>query len=221
MKYIIFDAGPLISFAMNGLLDILEKLKKEFPGEFIITPEVKKEVIDRPLQNKKYELEGIKISDLLSRSILKLSSEFIKNPALEKETSRILNIANSSFKADKNISLIQRGEASCLAFSNLCGCENLIAIDERTTRMLVEDPDGLKKIMEMKLHLKITIDKQNIKKLNDFRFIRSSELLYIAYKKNLFNLKKDNILLDALLYAVKYTGTAISQKEIEELKKLA
>src|SRR3989344_5329454 len=36
MKYLIFDAGPLINFSMNGLLPMLEKLKKEFKGQFII-----------------------------------------------------------------------------------------------------------------------------------------------------------------------------------------
>ena len=45
-KYLIFDSGPLINFAMNGILHVLERLKKEFDGEFIITKEVKKEIID-------------------------------------------------------------------------------------------------------------------------------------------------------------------------------
>ena len=54
MKYLIFDAGPIISLTMNGLLPILEKLKKVFDGEFILTPSVKSEVIDRPMRIKKY-----------------------------------------------------------------------------------------------------------------------------------------------------------------------
>ena len=47
MKYLIFDAGPIISMTMNGLLPLIEKLKNECGGcEFVLTPAVKKEVID-------------------------------------------------------------------------------------------------------------------------------------------------------------------------------
>ena len=41
-KCLIFDAGPLINFAMNGSLHILENLKKEFDGDFLIKIIVKK-----------------------------------------------------------------------------------------------------------------------------------------------------------------------------------
>ena len=54
MKYLIFDAGPIINFAMNGSLDILRKLKQNFDGEFLITKEVKYEIIDHPQSIKKY-----------------------------------------------------------------------------------------------------------------------------------------------------------------------
>ena len=45
-KQLIFDSGPLINFAMNGSLHILERLKKEFKGDFLITKEVKDEIGD-------------------------------------------------------------------------------------------------------------------------------------------------------------------------------
>jgi len=226
MKYLILDAGPIISLTMNGLLDVLEKLKKEFNGEFVITPQVKIEVVDKPLKIKKYELEGVRVNDLLRKGVLKLSSKFISNSQLQKETRKILELANSSFVADKRmgnekIKLIQEGEASCLAFSKLCNCENVIVADERTVRMLAEAPENLKNIMEKKLHTKISMNQKNLKQLKSFKFIRSAELLYIAYKKNLIDLKKDKNLLDALLYAVKYKGAAISSDEITEIKGLA
>ena len=37
MKYIIFDSGPIINFAMNGLLPVLKKLRKGFNGEFLVS----------------------------------------------------------------------------------------------------------------------------------------------------------------------------------------
>ena len=55
MKYLIFDSGPLINYSMNGSLHIIERLKKEFKGEFLITKEVKKEIIDNPKKIKRFE----------------------------------------------------------------------------------------------------------------------------------------------------------------------
>ena len=66
MKAIIFDASTLISFAMNGLLREIVGLKKIFKGKFIITKEVKSEVIDRPIKIKRFELEALKIQQLIA-----------------------------------------------------------------------------------------------------------------------------------------------------------
>jgi hypothetical protein len=223
MRYLIFDAGALISITMNGLLPIIEKLKQGYDGEFIITPAVKREAIDRPLKIKKYSLEGVKIKDLLDRGILKLSTKVVPNSKLDQETKRLLRIANSAFRVEgsrEKINLIQEGEAACLAFANLCKCKNAIAIDERTTRMLTEAPDSLRRLLEKKLSKQIRYDERSLKEFKNFRFIRSAEVLYVAFKKDLFDLKKDKTLLDALLYGVKFKGAAISSKEIEEIKKL-
>ena len=64
-KVIIFDSGALISFSMNGMTDVVEKLKGIFSGKFIITSEVKKEVIDTPIKIRRFELEALKIKHLL------------------------------------------------------------------------------------------------------------------------------------------------------------
>jgi len=220
-KFLIFDTGSIITLSMNGLLYLLGKLKKEFNGEFIITPHTKKELIDRPMKIKKYEFEAIKIKNLIRDGILKMSNNFIKDKLLNRETDRILKIINSSMKSSsKPIELIHHGEASCIAFSNLCNCESVIVIDERTTRMLVESPLSLKTMMEKKLHTSLSLNEKDLKTLKNARFIRSTELLYIAYKKSLFNQRKDKTLLEAALYAAKYKGAAISLQEIEEIKSL-
>ena len=222
-KFLIVDAGPFISLTLNGMLYVFENLKKKFPEiKIIITSQVKKEVIDRPFKIKKYELEAIKITDLLDKKILTLSSEFVQNRLLEKETSAIIKSADSLLTgAGEIIRPIQEGEASCLAFSKLCGKENLIAIDERTTRLLTESPESLQNLMEKKTHMKLNFNGKNLKDFKNFRYIRSSELLFIAYKNDLLGLKKDKQILDAVLYSVKFKGTAVSSKEIEEMKTLA
>ncbi len=224
MKYLIFDAGPIISLTTNGLLPIIEKLKGVFDGEFILTPQVKHEVVDRPMKIKKFKLEALKVQELIDRGIFKMSSEIVPNQKLDKEVKRISKLANGVLRTAQTrekIKIIHDGETACLAFSNLCGDENVIVIDERTTRMMTEAPDKLKQMMEGKLHTPLEIELSLINGLKRFKFIRSAELLYIAYEKNLIPIKKTRNLLDALLYAVKFKGTAISSKEIEVMKKMS
>jgi len=223
MKYLIFDAGPIISLTMNGMLPIIEKLKRIFPGEFIITPHVKSEVIDRPMKIKKYKLEAIQVKDMLDRGIFKMSNEIVPQEKLDKEIKRLLKVTGGVLRVTQTgekIQIIHEGEAACLAFANLCDCESAIVIDERTTRMLTEAPKNLEKMMEKKLHTAIDSQLSLLKELKKFKFIRSAELLFIAYKKNLIDIQKSKDLLDALLYGVKFKGCAISSEEVEEMKKL-
>lgn len=223
MKYLIFDAGPIISLTMNGMLPVLEKLKEAFPKiEFILTPAVKREIVDKPMGIKKYKLEAMQVADMIERGIFTMSDKVVPNSKLAKEKNRILKTANGvlrSTNTKEKISIIHDGEASCLAFAGLCGCENLIVIDERTTRMLSEAPKDLEKMMERKLHTPLDATLSLLDGMKDFRFIRSAELLYVAWKKGLIGNKKKDW-LDALLYGVKFKGCAIASSEIEGMKKL-
>ena len=223
MKHLIFDAGPIISLSMCGMINVLERLSENFDGEFIITPQVKREVVDRPMKIKKFELEAFGVKNLIDKGVLKLSSEFISDGKLSSETKRILKISNSAIRSKSSgekIKMIHEGEASCIAFSNLCKCDNMIVVDERTTRLMSEAPENLKEYMQGKLHTPLEIDMSLLKEFRKDRFIRSSELLFIAYKKDLLPMKKEKQLLDALLYGVKFKGTAITVDEIEEMKRM-
>lgn len=224
-KAIIFDSGVLISFSMNGITDMIRNLKSVFDGKFLITSEIKKEVIDTPLKIRRFKLEALKIKSLLDEGVIEMPSSIgLTDSEITKRTREIMDIANSLFKGDeKDIHLIDLGEASCLAVGEMLDekkIKNVIAVDERTTRVLVENPENLRKFLEKKLHVKISIRKENLKLLKKFRIIRSPELIYIAYKKGLVKLK-DSSALEALLYAVKYKGSSISGNEIEEIKKIA
>lgn len=223
-KIIIFDASTLITFAMNGLLPEFKELRKVFKGKFIITKEVKKEAIDRPLTIKRFELEALKLTQLLDEKILEMPSSLgIKDQEISNRTNDFLGIANSTFTGrGKSVHLIDLGETSCLALSKILDekkIENVMAIDERTTRMLCEKPENLERLLQKKLRTKITAKRENYKIFKDFRIIRSSELVYIAHKKGLVRLKNGKV-LDALLYAVKFKGCSISEDEIREIKKL-
>ncbi len=221
---IIFDASTLISFSMAGLLTELRELKKIFKGKFILSQKVKEEAIDRPLTIKRFQLEALKIKSLLDDKILELSSSIgLDDKTVLAKANEILDKANTTFYgADKDIHLIELGEASALAISKMLnekGIKNVIAIDERTTRSLSETPNELKKYLEGKLHTKMTVKQENINFFKEFKFIRSTELIYVAHKKGVLRLKGPEN-LSAILYALKYKGCAISGKEIKEIIKL-
>jgi hypothetical protein len=224
-KILIFDASSLISFAMNGLLPELKELKKIFPGKFIIPQEVKQEAIEKPLTIKRFELEALKLKELLDEGILELPESLnIKDEEIARQTKDMLNLANSTFleNGKKEIHLIDLGETACLVLSRILTNKkipNILVIDERTTRMLSEKPQNLKKLLQKKLHVRVDIKKEKLKQFKGFKIVRSCELIYIAYKKNLIK-TKDKKILDALLYALKYKGCAISTEEIELIKKL-
>ena len=223
-KIIIFDSSSLISLSLNGLLEELKKLKKIFNGEFIITKEVKREVIDDPIKIKMYELEALKIQNLIDEGCLNMPEKIgIQDKEITNLMFKLMNSANTMFVGNGNeIQLIHQGEASCLALSKLMNerkIKNVLAIDERTTRMLVEKPGNLKELLEKKLHAKIKLRESNFQQFKGFKIIRSTELMYLAYKNNLIRWEGKEI-LDALLYALKFKGCAISSEEIEEIKRI-
>ena len=220
-KYIIFDSGPLINFAMNGLLPTLKKLKQDFDGEFLITKEVKREIIDYPQTIKRFELESLQLEEMFKEGIIKhadISDKQVDEIRTKRE--EIMKLANNTFFANgRSIHLLDKGECAALALASITKEPNVVAVDERTTRMICENPENLRKLLQKKLHTDISAKKQNYDFFKKFKIIRSTELAYIAYKKGLFELK-DPRALDATLYALKFHGCSISEEEIEELKKL-
>ena len=225
MKVLIFDAGPIINLSMNGLIYILEELKKNFNGKFIITNQVKYEVLDKPLKIKRFKLEALRVKDLMDKKILELPDSLnINQNQLNKDTKEILNAANSlvECKSKKCARIVSEGEMSCLALSKQLtenGIENIIAIDERTTRLISEKPENLIKLMTRKLHQTVVLKNRNFKPFKNFKFIRSTELAYVAFKKGLTKVKGKQA-QEALLYATKFKGSSISFEEVERLKKL-
>ena len=224
-KVIIFDASTIISLGMNGLFPELESLHKLFEGHFIIPRKVLYEVVERPIGIKRFELEALKTQKLVNEGILELPEVLgIEDSEIQPETKNLLDVANSTFEArGREVHLIDEGEAACLALSEILKekkIEHVIAVDERTTRMLCEKPDNLRKILQSKLKTHINVNKQNYKTFKKFQFIRSTELIFVAHKLGVVKLEGERV-LDALLYALKFKGCSISDKEIGEIKNLA
>ena len=222
-KAIIFDSGTLITLSMNNLLDMLRKLKKEFDGKFIITREVENEIVFKPMRIKRFKLGAMRLKSLIDDKTLEFPSSLkINEKQISRMTKDILKDANSIYVAKgRPVHIIDTGEASILALSKLLrddGIENMIAMDERTTRMLCERPENLSKLLQRKLHTKVTQQKKNNPDFHQSSFIRSTELIFVAYKKGI--IPKDKELFDAMLYAAKFKGAAISSDEIRQMVRL-
>ncbi len=224
MKAVVFDAGPLINLSMNGLLYILPGLKKASGAKFIVPREIKREIYDKPVGIKKFELGAMRLNELIEKKILEFPDVLgIDKGTIELETQRLLEIANHTLRVKKHwITLVSKGEMASFAVSALAeqkNIESVVAIDERTARMLVEGPENLKELMSKKLHKRLLLAKDAATSMPKINCIRSSELVFVAHKLGLSKLK-DPRALEAMLYATKFKGTAISIEELEVLKNL-
>jgi len=230
MKSLVFDTSSIISIATNELIPILKLLKEKFIGDFLIPESVKKEVIDYPLTTKKFKLEAIMIMECLNNNYLKLYND----PFITKKAINLLNIANTIFKAQLDyIKIVDLAEVEALALAASKNSDAYV-VDERTMRLLIENPNKLRELLETKLHAKITINKENldkfIKEVGNVKIIRSTELMTIAYESGLFDSyisktgaidkKLKSPLLEGLLWGLKLHGCSISEEEINEVMKI-
>ncbi len=226
MKSLVFDAGPIISLATNNLLSVLEPLKKKFNGNFFITESVKKELVDRPFEIKKFKFEAIQVEKMVENGIL----EIIDTDFMRQETPKIFGTANSIFRAfNHNMQIVHFAEMSVIAAA-LEMKSNAIVIDEKTTRLLIENPRILLEIMRKTLHTSITINENNLKefrnKASNIKAIRSVDLITIAYEQGILDNFITKIpdarknLLESVLWGVKLNGCAVSKDEIDQILRI-
>ena len=222
MKALVFDSGSIISLVLDNLGWILKPLRLKFNGDFYITPEVRKELIDTPLNSKRFKFEAMYNKEFLDNGSLILAEE-----ELTVETNRLLRLSNSIFKiGNEELKLFQRAEVESLALVKTIRADALV-VDERTLRMLIEEPYNLRDLLRKKLHRKVVIDSSNLKEfqkiIGDVSVIRSSELLVMAFELGLLDKYADGDkkeLLDGVLWGVKLRGCSISSEEIERIIKL-
>jgi len=223
MKSLIFDAGPIISLATNNLLWILEPLKEKFNGEFYITDAVRRELVDRPLETKKFKFEAIQVEMLIEKGTLKvIDSDFIKE-----KTPNLLGTANKIFRAYNNyIRIVHYAEISVIAAAISLNA-NAIVIDEKTTRFLIENPRRILEILRKTLHTPISINESNLKEFENtargIKAIRSVELVTVSYEQGILDSFITKIpdarktLLESVLWGVKLNGCAVSREEVEQI----
>ena len=226
MKAIVFDTGPVISLTTNNLLWLLKELKKRFEGEFYLSEATKRELVDKPLMTKRFEFEALQVMRYIKKGILKV----IDNSKLKAKTIELLDLVNTSFKAKGNfINVCHYAEISGIVSCTYLGSDILV-IDERTTRLLIENPLELRNILQSKLHTSVSMDRDKLRtfaeQTKNIKLIRSVELVTIAYELGLLDQyladipDSKKILLDSVLWGVKISGCAVSEDEIDEIIKI-
>ncbi|MCW1301115.1 MAG: hypothetical protein QW507_00660 [Candidatus Nanoarchaeia archaeon] len=229
MRTIVLDSSSIISLSTTCLLWILKKLKEIAHVRFVIPRKVKEEVVDISLTNPNYQLDGIRILNYIGEGII----EVVDDARIQGFASRFLDLANNLFVArGRSLKLIHYGEAEVVALSKIVGTKNL-CVDEKTMRILLEDPIALKRLMERKLHTPIEIRNERLEELKknygDFLIFRSAELLMISYRRGVFTdflagcgvdgwIRKR--FLRGALTSLKLNGCSISRDEILEYVEL-
>lgn len=226
------DSSALISLTDSCFVHALYFLKKKYKGSFIIPPSVEYECVDHPMRMRMHAIHALRLKRAIAEHVIDVvplsSQKDVREPsertdsgaAAPVEAQEIKWLGNNLFYASGTpIKLIQEGEIEVLALGRQAGVQNLL-VDERTVRMLVEDPETLRIHLEDEFHRPITTNEENLSAFSrltrGFRFFRSSELLLLAYEKGYFAdygaLEKDAI--EAALYKLKYAGCAVGFSEI-------
>lgn len=226
MRSIVFDAGPIISLTTNNLLGLLKTFKQKYKGQFFISEAVKKELIDKPLASKKYKFEALQVLRALENKVI----DVFFDSRVKELTDRILTLSNQSFSAYGHwINIIHFAEAESLATALHLNSDALV-VDERTIRLLVENPKACLEVLKKTLHTNIEVNEENIFRLQELtkriKVIRSVELVVIAFEIGLLdkyilhipNAKRT--LLESILWGVKLNGCAVTKREIEQIIKL-
>ena len=191
---------------------------------------VKYELIDRPIKSKKFKLEALVIQDYLFEGVFKL----VKDKEISTNSNYLLKLANNIYwSKNKPIKIIQKAEMEALALV-IHNKSDALVVDERTLRLLIENPKNLAKLLSRRLHTNIKI---NEKTLNEFRkkigyinVLRSTELAVVAYdlgaldrfitSNNKIHVEFKKTLLEGVLWGLKLRGCAISSDEIKEIIKI-
>ncbi|MCK4319570.1 hypothetical protein KAW38_03300 [Candidatus Micrarchaeota archaeon] len=218
MTDFICDSSSLISFTDSCLVKALSFLKSK-GARFFIPPSVLYESVTHPLELKMraYRFSAIKLKDYINKNrieVVKLGED--------NKRKQFMKLCNELFYArGRPLKLVHLGEAEMIMLAKETGVKNLM-MDERTTRLIIEDPMLLKEHLQKELRVNIMANKNNLQKIHNItqgmKIFRSTEILAYAYEKGFFKsygeLEGDAV--ESALYSLKYSGCSIGFNEIEE-----
>ncbi len=214
---IVADSSAIISLATNCLSPALALLNTKI----FVTPTVYNEVVVNPMNSKRYALESLRIKKLFSEHAIE-----IKEPD-DEVTRTILNCCNSVFESRHvPLNVIHRGEAEVMALAKEIKADAIL-VDERTTRLFIEDPVQLKGVLTGRINREIHVNNSQLKKLSillpDVPILRSAEVAAVAYERGILDkylYPEKNKVLEAVLYSLKFSGCSISWDEIKDYLRL-
>ena len=219
MKKAVIDSGTMITLSSTCLMNIFKSFVQHNKIDLMVSNTVASESVWKPIVNKRFALNAARIKHAFNDKIVNVVESTAEVRKIEGE---ILALANTCFSTSFGpTKIIQQGEAEALALAKVYGAKALF-VDERTTRSLIENPSRLKQTLEKRQQTRIVADQQ---KIQDFRnlfsglkIFRSVDIIAFAYEQDLFDHELDHgkLELEAALYAAKYAGCAVSEREISE-----
>jgi hypothetical protein len=214
---LVCDSSALISLTDSCFIHSLYFLRKKSRASFLIPPSVEFECVDHPFRMKMHAIHALRLKRAINDGVVSIMP--VSDPG---ETEKIKWMANNIFYSNGTpLRILHEGETEVLALASELGVENIL-VDERTTRMLAEDPDSLHKHLEEEFHRPISVNDENLSQFQrltkNMKFFRSSELLLLAYEKGYFADYKEleNDAIEAALYKLKYAGCAVGFGEISK-----
>ncbi|HLC79755.1 MAG TPA: hypothetical protein VJG83_05035 [archaeon] len=220
-KKFILDSSSIITISDNCFIKVLKHLAQKENITFIIPESVYKESVLTPLNIKRFELSAIRIQDAVTDGYIQVAktTESVKGKMqrIEAITDRLCSFEGSPLR------VVHRGETETLALLKELGAQMLV-IDERTTRMLIEEPSNIIRFLQKK-YPGINVNKQAINEFRneygDIKVCRSVELIALAHENGTLEreIHKSNRSLEACLYAAKFAGCAVSFDEISKYMK--
>ncbi|MBD3312034.1 hypothetical protein GF352_01085 [archaeon] len=226
MRHLVVDSSSLISLSSNCLLWLLDKLRADADLQLVATPEVRAEVVDKALKIERFRLGGVRVLKRFCNGTIVIDET---DPV---KTNKILRTANSVYKVKgRSYKIVHKAEMGLVPLAEKKGT-GLMLVDERIVDKLINNPLGLKKVFERRLHMKVEIDKSKLKELKsligDVNTVKSSDLVAIAYEKGLLkeyvrecaSKKTMKDLVSGSLWGLKKSGCSISTNDIKEYNKL-
>ncbi len=229
---LVFDAGPVIAFTLTGVLEDLIHYAKREELSFHVPRAVERELIDHPLRTQKYAFEAYHVLNAFSQGVFHLDA----SGRLHEQAVSLLQLANSLFMAKGSwLRIVSLAEMSVIVHA--LERDAIAVIDERTARMLVEQPRSLAQWMSRKLHTGVRIHEERLRvwknAIRRVRIIRSVDIAYALAEQHVFDhyLPRPELLashgrvkhlhtlsypslVEALLWSLKLHGCSVSEREI-------
>jgi len=219
---IVCDSSTLISLADTCNIDALAFLRKNAGLDFVIPPGVREEIISVPSKVKSLEFSALRIRKLVEEGTVRVEEP--ENLAVK--TREIADAANRLYAVGgKPLKLIHEGEAESLALTSLAG-SNVLSIDEKTTRLIVEDPLKLKEMVASEYVEKLSFDLGAYQKFRTIvpplAIMRSAELIALAAKRGFFKNfgGHEEEAFHAAISSLRAAGCSLAQDEIRQYEEI-